>query len=123
METESARSSNDEKYIVIVCPGMSIYDKETREITKGVESINGYTIQEIDRQKVHAPNCVIVRRHVYAPEHKKFRRIKPDALGKLRICQRCQDYTIRLRRKEGEDVAFPSEKRRDLTRLKSIEPF
>ncbi|MEW5994038.1 MAG: hypothetical protein AB1744_06545 [Candidatus Zixiibacteriota bacterium] len=62
----------------------------------------------------------IVKHPVYAPNHTKRRRIKREVLGKIRRCQACQDYTVRMRRKEGPDFFIPSSKYPGRKKLKSV---
>ena len=63
----------------------------------------------------------IVDHAVYAPTHNKKRRIKKEALGKIRRCQGCQDYTVRMRRREGPDFFVPSYKHPGRKKLKTVE--
>ncbi|MDH4034406.1 MAG: hypothetical protein OEV80_11475, partial [candidate division Zixibacteria bacterium] len=46
--------------------------------------------------------------------------IKREALGSIRRCQACQDYTVRMRRKEGADFCIPSSKFPHRKTLKSV---
>ena len=99
----------DDGYVFITCPGATLYKPGTNEILCGArfnDNDDGY---------------VIVDHPVYAPNHKRRRRIKKDAVGKIRRCQACQDYTIRMRRKEGEDFFIPSHKYPGRKKLKSVE--
>ncbi|MBD3402310.1 hypothetical protein GF420_05400 [candidate division GN15 bacterium] len=102
----------DTEYAVIECPGATHYDPDTNEIIKGVRWHNdddptqGYEI--VDEQ-------------IFAPTHRRFRRIKRDALGNIRRCQGCQDYTIRMRRREGPDFFIPSARHPNRKKLKSVE--
>ena len=102
----------DAEYTLIECPGATLYDPDTNDITKGVRWRNeddptqGYEI--IDEQ-------------IFAPTHRRFRRIKKDALGNIRRCQGCQDYTIRMRRREGPDFFIPSTRHPNRKKLKSVE--
>lgn len=106
-------ADDDDEYVFIQCPGATLYEPGTTTVTAGVKFIDdddplkGYTI---------------VNHPVYAPTHKKLRRIKREALGKIRRCQGCQDYTIRMRRKEGPDFFIPSPRYPGRTKLKPVKP-
>ena len=95
----------------IECPGATLYDPETREVTAGVkfgdndDSSAGYEI---------------VEHPVFAPNHCKRRKIKREALGKIRRCQACQDYTVRMIRPEGRDFFIPSPKHPGRKKLKAV---
>lgn len=103
----------DDGYVFIECPGATLYDKDTGEIIAGVkftdddDPLKGYEI---------------IGKPVYAPTHTKKRRIKKEALGKIRRCQGCQDYTVRMRRPEGPDFFVPSYKYPGRKKLKSVSP-
>lgn len=104
-------SSEDDDYVVIECPGATLYAPGTTEVVAGVswhdddDPLKGYKI-------IGTP--------VYAPDHRRRRRIKREALGKIRRCRACQDYTIRMRRKEGADFYIPSAKHPGRKRLKPV---
>ena len=104
--TESADS---DEYIFIECPGASIYEEGTNTVVAGArflderDATKGYRIED---------------HPVYAPDHKRKRRIKKDALGKIRRCQACQDLTVRLRRPEGPDFCIPSSRFPQRSKLK-----
>lgn len=103
----------EDGHIFIECPGATEYQPGTDSITAGVKFNNdndatmGYEI--IDHQ-------------VFAPTHTKKRLIKREALGKIRRCQACQDYTVRMRRPEGPDFCIPSPKFPNRTKLRSVSP-
>ena len=105
-------SGQDSEFLFIECPGATLYDPETGEVTAGVEWTD-----DNDPSKGHR----IVDHPVYAPTHTHRRRIKREAYGKIRRCQGCQDFTIRMRRKEGPDFFVPSSKHPGRTKLKSVE--
>jgi hypothetical protein len=98
-------------YVVIECPGATLYDPETREVTAGVrfrddeDPSRGYDI---------------IKHPVFAPSHRKRRKIKKEALGRIRRCRACQDYTIRMIRPEGRDFFIPSSKHPGRKKLKPI---
>ncbi len=101
----------DDGYILIECPGASLYKPGTNEVVEGVRFVD-----EDDPSKGHE----IVGSPVYPPNHRNRRRIKQQAYGKIRRCQACQDYTIRMRRKEGADFFIPSPKYPGRKKLKSV---
>ena len=103
--------SND--YVLIECPGATLYEPGTNEIIAGVKFHDND-----DPTK----GFEIVDKPVYAPTHTRYRRIKKEALGKIRRCQGCQDYTVRMRRKEGPDFFIPSPKHPYRKKLKSVSP-
>lgn len=85
--------------VFIECSGATLYEPGTNNVIGGVK----YHDND-DPTKGHK----IIGQPVYAPEHKKRRRIKREAMGSIRRCQACQDYTVRMRRKEGADFCIPS---------------
>ncbi|HOP06077.1 MAG TPA: hypothetical protein PLF13_02165 [candidate division Zixibacteria bacterium] len=101
-----------DEYVFIECPGATLYEEGTNNVIAGVkfhdndDPFKGYKI---------------IGHPVYAPNHRKRRRIKREALGSIRRCRACQDYTIRMRRKEGKDFFIPSSKHPNRKKLKSIE--
>jgi hypothetical protein len=97
--------------IFIECPGATLYDPETNSVIAGVKFID-----DEDPFKGHK----IIGYPVYAPTHTKLRRVKREALGHIRRCQGCQDYTIRMRRREGPDFFIPSHKHPGRTKLKPV---
>ncbi len=115
-DIDAARIFIDEKEcddtVFIECPGATLYEPGTHNVIAGVkfhdndDPLKGYKI--IDKP-------------VYAPNHTRRRRIKREALGRIRRCQACQDYTIRMQRKEGPDFFIPSSKFPHRTKLKSVE--
>jgi len=108
----SGVEGKEDVYIFIDCPGATLYQPDTDIVVAGVKFHN-----ENDPLKGFS----IVKEPVYAPTHNKRRRIKREALGKIRRCQGCQDYTVRMRRPEGPDFFIPSYKHPNRTKLKSIE--
>lgn len=100
-----------DSYIFIECPGATIYEAGTNVVEAGVRfldhenPIKGYEI--IDRS-------------IYAPTHKKRRRIKREQSGRICRCQGCQDYTVRMRRPEGADFFIPSTKYPGRKKLKTV---
>lgn len=104
---------NDADYVFIDCPGATLYEPGTDKVIAGVKFID-----DNDPSKGYE----IVKEAVYAPTHTKRRRIKREALGKIRRCQGCQDYTVRMRRREGPDFFIPSYKHPNRKKLKSVTP-
>lgn len=104
-------SSDSDEYVFIECPGATLYEEGTTNVAAGVEFID-----DDDPSKGYR----IIKHAVYAPTHKKRRRIKREALGSIRRCQGCQDYTIRMRRREGPDFYIPSNKHPKRKKLKSV---
>jgi hypothetical protein len=103
---------SDDDYVFIDCPGATLYQPGSNNIVAGVKFHD-----EDDPSKGHE----IVKEPVFAPTHTKRRRIKREAQGKIRRCQGCQDYTVRMRRPEGPDFFIPSHKHPKRTKLKSVE--
>ncbi len=99
------------EHVFIDCPGATLYDSETGEVTEGARWIDGD-----DASK----GFEIVGRAIYSPNHKPRRRIKVEALGKIRRCRACQDYTIRMRRPEGRDFFIPSVRHTRRDKLKPM---
>ncbi len=101
----------DDEHIFIECPGATLYEAGTDNIISGVEFADdddptaGYRV---------------INKQVFPPTHTRWRRIKKEALGNIRRCQACQDYTVRYRRKEGADFYIPSVKHPKRKKLKSI---
>lgn len=105
------QADEDDEYCLIECPGATIYEDGTNKVEAGVQFLD-----DEDPLKGYR----IIGRPVHPPTHTRWRRIKKEALGKIRRCQACQDYTIRMRRKEGRDFFIPSSKHPGRTRLKAI---
>lgn len=103
----------DEGHMFIECPGATIYADGTEDIVAGVKFLN-----DDDPTRGHE----IIDHPVFAPTHKKRRRIKHEAFGRIRRCQGCQDYTVRMRRREGPDFYIPSVRHPKRKKLKSVSP-
>ena len=110
--SEIFEDKKEDGYIFIDCPGATLYQPGTDTVAAGVKFHD-----ENDPLKGFS----IIKEPVYAPTHNKRRRIKEEALGKIRRCQGCQDYTVRMRRPEGPDFYIPSHKHPNRTKLKSVE--
>ena len=105
-------SIEDGDYVFIECPGASLYRPGTNEVVAGARFIENGKLET---------DFEIIKEPVFAPTHKKRRRIKREALGRIRRCQGCQDYTVRMRRPEGADFFIPSYKHPKRKKLKSVE--
>lgn len=101
-----------EEYAFIECPGATLYKDGSNEVAEGVDWID-----ENDATR----GFRIVGQQIFAPNHKRRRRIRRDALGKIRRCQACQDYTVRMRRPEGRDFFIPSHKHPRRDKLRPME--
>ena len=114
-DIDAARIFIDEKetdeYVFIECPGATLYEPGTNNVIAGVE-----VYDHDDPSKGHR----IIDHPVYAPNHRHRRRIKREALGRITRCRACQDYTVRMRRKEGPDFFIPSPKHPRRTKLKEV---
>jgi hypothetical protein len=108
----SFETGETEDFVYIECHGATLYEPGSNEVVQGVD------FHEDDPSGGYR----IVERAVYAPTHTRRRRIKRDAIGKIRRCQGCQDYTVRMRRKEGPDFFIPSRKYPGRTKLRSVGP-
>lgn len=102
---------DNDKYVFIECPGATHFEPGTTTVTSGVDFID-----DDDPFKGYR----IVDKPVYSPTHCKKRRILIEALGNIRRCQGCQDYTVRMRRPEGADFCIPSPKHPHRKQLKSV---
>lgn len=101
-----------ENRLFIECPGATVYEPGTRNITTGVNFID-----ENDPAKGHT----IVDHPVFAPDHKKRRMIKKEHRNSIRRCQACQDLTVRLIRREGPDFFIPNPRFPRKKQLKPVE--
>jgi len=104
--------SLDNDKMFIECPGVTVYDSQTREVIAGVEFL--------DEQDPDA-GYRIIGQPVYAPEHRRRRLIKKAHRGLIRRCQACQDLTVRLIRREGPDFYIPSARHPHRRQLKPVE--
>lgn len=87
--------------ILIECQGATLYHPGTDEVAQGVRFRDGN-----DPSKGHE----IIGRPVYGPKHVARRWVKKEDVHLIRRCQSCQDYTIRMKRKEGPNLYIPSRK-------------
>jgi hypothetical protein len=101
-----------EDHVFIECPGASLYAPGTNDVVEGVEYYD-----RDDPGNGHR----IIKNPVFAPDHHHRRRIMREALGKITRCRACQDYTVRMRRKEGVDFFIPSSRHPGRKKLKSVE--
>ena len=98
-------------YVFIECPGATLYKEGTNEIKAGAKFIDDDDPSQ---------GFQIIDHPVYAPTHKKKRRIKNEAFGKIRRCRGCQDLTVRMRRAEGPDFVVPSPEHPERKKLKPV---
>lgn len=96
----------------VECPGASVLDEKTGQVVEGAVFVD----HEDGSYEVK-----IIKRKVFPPSHRKRRMVKREAFGKIRRCQACQDYTVRLRRKEGVDFCVPSKNHPHRKKLKSVD--
>ncbi len=99
------------EFVFVECPGATLYEQGTNNVIAGVRFIDND-----DPFKGYK----IIGEPIFAPNHRRRRRIKREALGKIRRCRACQDYTVRMRRREGADFFIPSPKHPGRTKLKSV---
>lgn len=85
--------------VLIECPGATLYKEGSNEVEAGAKYIDNN-----DPTKGYE----IINRQVHGPRHVKKRWVKKKDTHLIRRCQSCQDYTIRMRRKEGPDLFIPS---------------
>ena len=97
--------------VFIECLGATLYEPGTNNVIAGVKFLD-----DEDPFK----GWKIIGSPIYAPTHRHRRLIKREALGRIRRCEGCQDYTVRMRRKEGPDFFIPSVKNPKRTKLKTI---
>lgn len=103
---------DNEEYVFITCHGATLYEPGTNNVVAGVNFKDRH-----DPSKGYE----IIDKPVYAPTHKKRRRIKKEHASRITRCQACQDYTVRMRRREGADFFIPSTKYPGRKKLKSVE--
>lgn len=103
---------SDEESQLIECPGATVYDEETGMISEGADFIE---------HEDGSYETKIIKRPHFPTGHKRRRLVKRSAFGKIRRCQACQDYTVRIRRREGVDFCIPSSKFPRRTKLKSVD--
>jgi hypothetical protein len=109
---ELFEDKKDDGYVFIDCPGATLYQPGSDIVVAGAK---------FHDENDPAKGFEIVKEPVFAPTHNKRRRIKREAFGKIRRCQGCQDYTVRMRRPEGPDFFIPSHKHPNRTKLKAVE--
>lgn len=84
----SREFQDDNEYVVIECPGVTIFDDTNTRVVQGVKWHN-------DRD--HAQGYEIVGKQIFAPNHTRTRRVSKDKQHNLSRCQACQDFTVRMR--------------------------
>jgi len=92
--------AKDVDKVLIECPGATLYRPGTDEVISGVKFLNDDFPFEYE----------IVGGAVFGPHHVHHRWVKKEDLHLIRRCQSCQDYTIRMKRKEGANLYIPSRK-------------
>ncbi|MDF1543863.1 MAG: hypothetical protein P1R58_02030 [bacterium] len=97
--------------VFIECPGATLYEPGTNNVIGGVKFLDN---EDPFR------GWKIIGEPIFAPTHRRRRMIKKEALGRIRRCEGCQDYTVRMRRKEGPDFYIPSTKDPKRKKLKSV---
>jgi rRNA maturation protein Nop10 len=105
-ESISAFAEQTDK-VMIECPGATLYLPDGNEVVAGVRFID---------QNDPARGYEIVNHPVYGPKHVLRRWVKREDAHLIRRCESCQDYTIRMRRKEGPNLYIPSRKHPDQRR-------
>ncbi|MEE9443297.1 MAG: hypothetical protein V3V99_11600 [candidate division Zixibacteria bacterium] len=85
--------------VLIECPGATLYHKDSNEVEVGAKYIDNNDPTQ---------GYEIIKRPVHGPRHVKKRWVKKNDAHLIRRCQSCQDYTVRMRRKEGPDLYIPS---------------
>ena len=88
--------------VLIECPGATLYFPDSNDIAAGVRFLDDH-----DPSRGHD----IVKEPVYGPAHVRRRWVRRQDAHLIRRCQSCQDYTVRMRRKEGPDLYIPSRRR------------
>lgn len=87
--------------VLIECPGATLYLPGSDDVVAGVRFFDNNN---------PALGFEIIKEPLFGPAHVKHRWIKREDTHLIRRCQSCQDYTIRMRRKEGPDLYIPSRK-------------
>lgn len=114
LESSINAYSLDSDKVLIECCGATRYRPETNEVSAGVRFVN---------RDDPALGSDIVSHPVYGPNHVAKRWVKKEDAHLIRRCQSCQDYTIRMRRKEGPDLYIPPRHgRRSLRPIRSTRP-
>lgn len=90
--------AKDADKVLIECPGATLYRHGTDEVASGVKFLNDDFPYEYE----------IIGNSVFGPHHVRHRWVRKEDLHLIRRCQSCQDYTVRMRRKEGSDLYIPS---------------
>ncbi len=85
----ASRDYHEEKeYVIIECPGVTIYDESNQRVVQGVKWND-------DRD--HAKGYEVIGKQIFAPNHTKTRRVPKDKANNISRCQSCQDFTVRMR--------------------------
>ena len=91
----------DSDKVLIECPGATLYHPGTNEVALGVRFIDNDNPSR---------GYKIVGKTVFGPKHVRRRWVRKEDAHLIRRCQSCQDYTVRMKRKEGADLYIPSRK-------------
>lgn len=84
--------------VLIECSGATRYHPDSFDVSAGVKFV--------DRDDP-ARGLEIISHPIYGPNHVAKRWVKKEDAHLIRRCQSCQDYTIRMRRREGPDLYIP----------------
>ncbi|HSG98934.1 MAG TPA: hypothetical protein VLB27_02725 [candidate division Zixibacteria bacterium] len=102
----------DDEQQFIDCPGATLYDERSGLVVEGADFVeHDAGVYEVK----------LVKRAIFPPGHCRKRVVKREAFGKIRRCQACQDYTVRMRRREGPDFCVPSKKFPHRKKLKPVD--
>jgi hypothetical protein len=91
--------SNQSDKILIECPGATLYHPGSDSVAAGVRFLDNDDPSQ---------GFEIIGKPVYGPKHVRRRWVKKENAHLIRRCESCQDYTIRMRRREGPDLYIPS---------------
>ncbi len=80
--------ADQKEFVVIDCPGATVYDESNTRVVQGVKWHD---------DKDHAQGFEIVGKQIFAPNHMKTRRVPKDKAKNISRCQACQDFTVRMR--------------------------
>jgi hypothetical protein len=96
--------SEQSDQVLIICPGATLYHPGTNKVAAGVRFFD-----HEDPSKGYE----IISRPVFSPNHVRHRWVKTEHAHLIRRCRSCQDYTIRMKRKEGPNLYIPPRNRRE----------
>jgi hypothetical protein len=87
-ELATSQEAERPSKLVIECPGATLYDVESGQVTCGVKWRDPDDVTQ---------GYDIVDQPIFAPHHTARRLIDPEQAGRITRCQACQDYTVRMR--------------------------